>query len=70
VAFVAEYKAKGWELSLFSGQTYEATNYTGVLGIRPPRPTSHVATRLIRPLALVSLPDSFAVALNAAAVLV
>ena len=26
VAFVAEYKAKGWELSLFSGQTYEATN--------------------------------------------
>lgn len=26
VAFVAKYKEKGWELSLFSGQTYEATN--------------------------------------------
>ena len=26
VAFVEAYKAKGWELSLFSGQTFEATN--------------------------------------------
>jgi branched-chain amino acid transport system substrate-binding protein len=26
VAFVKEYKDKGWELSLFSGQSYEATN--------------------------------------------